>query len=364
MTSTILELSGVWKKYPGQSEAAVQDVSFFIPRGQIVAILGPSGCGKTTTLRLIAGFERPDNGDIILGGRRVTDERGWVPPERRGVGMVFQDHALFPHKTVAQNVAFGLRHLSQNEQFTRVNEVLAQVGLTGYEDRHPHQLSGGQQQRVALSRALAPRPEIILLDEPFSNLDAHLRTQVRDGLVEILRKSGQTSIIVSHDERDALAVSDRIIVMNRGRIEQLGTPREIYQFPATEYVARFVGQTNILSGIVLESSYDEIMTSIGPIPCLSMRGLDFGTDAFISIRPESFELDSEGPFQAQVLGITYGGQYINLEVELLGEIGRGERLRIHTNPNSRIDVGETIRFRVIPDFVTVIEDPATNGDLQ
>ncbi len=363
MPSTILELSGVSKKYPGQSEAAVRDVSFFVPAGQIVAILGPSGCGKTTALRLIAGFERPDDGDIILGGERVTGAH-WVPPESRGVGMVFQDYALFPHKTVTENVAFGLRRLPRNEQAARVREVLGQVRLTGFEERYPHQLSGGQQQRVALSRALAPRPAILLLDEPFSNLDAHLRTQVRDDLVGILRKSGQTSIIVSHDERDALAVADRIIVMNRGRIEQLGTPREIYQFPATEYVARFVGQTNILPGIILESSYDEVMTSIGPIPCLSMRDLDFGTDAFISIRPESFEIDPEGPFEAQVLGITYGGQYINLEVELLGEIGGGQRLRIHTNPNSRIDVGETIRFRVIPDFVTVIEDPASNGDRQ
>ncbi|MEE9239683.1 MAG: ABC transporter ATP-binding protein [bacterium] len=361
MPKPFLELSGVSKKYPGQNEAAVRNVSFFVPAGQIVAILGPSGCGKTTTLRLIAGFEHPDDGDIIFGGRRVTGERDWVPPESRGVGMVFQDHALFPHKTAAQNVRFGLRHLSPGEQTARVREVLEQVGLTGFEERYPHQLSGGQQQRVALSRALAPRPEILLLDEPFSNLDAHLRNQVRDDLVGILRESGQTSIIVSHDERDALAVSDRIIVMNQGKIEQMGTPRQIYQFPATEYVARFVGQTNILPGIILESSYDEVMTSIGPIPCLSMRNLDFGTDAFISIRPESFELDPEGPFHAQVQGITYGGQYINLEVELLGEIGRGERLRIHTNPNSRIDVGETIRFRVIPDFVTVIEDPASNG---
>ena len=356
MRETILELSGVTKRFPDATEDAVSRISFFLLKGQVFSILGPSGCGKTTTLRLIAGLDRPDEGEIILAGRSVAGGRRWVPPEKRGVGMVFQDHALFPHKTVAQNVAFGLQHLGRIERLARVREVLAQVNLTGLEERYPHQLSGGQQQRVALARALAPRPEVLLLDEPFSALDARLRSQVRDELVGILRRSGQTSLIVSHDERDALAVSDRIIVMNKGRIEQIGTPREVYQFPATEYVARFVGQTNILPGIILESGYDEVMTSIGPVPCLSMRDLDFGTDAFISIRPESFTIDPEGPFRARVAHIAYGGQYITLVVELLQEPGLGQRLTIHAHPNLRVDVGEEIRFRIIPDFVTVIED--------
>ncbi|MBI2177694.1 MAG: ABC transporter ATP-binding protein [Candidatus Tectomicrobia bacterium] len=359
MSETILELSEVTKRFPGAEEDAVSRLSFFLLKGQVFSILGPSGCGKTTALRLIAGLDRPDEGEIILAGRSVAGGRRWVPPEKRGVGMVFQDHALFPHKTVAQNVAFGLQHLSRQDGRARVREVLAQVNLSGLEDRYPHQLSGGQQQRVALARALAPRPEVLLLDEPFSSLDARLRNQVRDEVVGILRRSGQTSLIVSHDERDALAVSDRIIVMNRGRAEQIGTPREVYQFPATEYVARFVGQTNILPGIILESGYDEVMTSIGPIPCLSMRGLDFGADAFISIRPESFEIDPAGPFHARVAQIAYGGQYITLVVELLGELGRGQRLTIHAHPNLRVDLGEEIHFRVIPDFVTVIED--SNG---
>lgn len=361
MTETILELSGVSKRYPGAEEDAVGGMSFFVGRGQIFSVLGPSGCGKTTVLRLIAGLEWPDGGDIILAGRLVAGGGRWVPPEKRGVGMVFQDHALFPHKTVGQNVAFGLTHLSRREQEARVRRLLEQVNLAGLGERFPHQLSGGQQQRVALARALAPRPEVILLDEPFSNLDARLRNQVRDETVEILRASGQTSIVVSHDERDALAVSDRIVVMNRGRIEQIGTPREIYQFPATEYVARFVGLTNILPGIILSSGYDEVMTSIGPVPCLSMRDLDFGTDAFISIRPESFEIDPEGPLHAKVIQIAYGGQYVTLVVEMLSEPGRGRRLTIHAHPNMRIDLGEELRFRVIPDFVTVIEDPAPNG---
>ncbi|MEE9276672.1 MAG: ABC transporter ATP-binding protein [bacterium] len=362
MPTAILELSGVTMRYPGAAEAALENVSFFVQSGQIFSVLGPSGCGKTTTLRLIAGLERPEAGEVLIAGRSVAGGRRWVPPERRGVGMVFQDYALFPHRTVGQNAGFGLTHLSRRDREARAREVLGQVNLSGLEDRFPHQLSGGQQQRVALARALAPRPEILLLDEPFSNLDARLRNQVRDDIVGILRENGQASIIVSHDERDALAVSDRIMVMNRGRVEQIGAPREIYQFPATEYVARFVGQTNILPGIILDSGYDEVMTSIGPIPCLSMRGLDFGADAFISIRPESFEIDPEGPFHARVKTIAYGGQYLTLTVELLGEIGTGQTLTIHAHPNRRIDVGEEIRLRVIPDFVTVIEDPASNGE--
>ncbi|MEK6710416.1 MAG: ABC transporter ATP-binding protein [Nitrospinota bacterium] len=361
MSETILQLSEVTRRFPGAAEAAVGGISFAIRKGQIFSLLGPSGCGKTTTLRLIAGLDRPDGGEIRIAGRSVAGGRRWVPPEKRGVGMVFQDHALFPHQTVAQNVAFGLRHLSRHEKRARAAELLAQVNLGGFEERYPHQLSGGQQQRVALARALAPRPEVLLLDEPFSSLDARLRTQVREEVAGILRASGQTSIIVSHDERDALAISDRVVVMVRGRIEQIGTPREIYQFPATEQVARFVGQTNILPGIILDSGYDEVMTSIGPIPCLSMRELDFGADAFISIRPESFEIDPEGPFHARVARLAYGGQYITLVVEVLGELGRGQRLTIHAHPNLRVDVGEEIRFRVIPDFVTVIEDAGPAG---
>ena len=175
-------------------------------------------------------------------------------------------------------------------------------------------------------------------------------------------KTGTTALMVTHDPQEAMFMADRIMVMNRGQIEQIGTPREIYQFPITEYVARFVGQTNILPGIVLDSGYDEIMTSIGPVPCLSMRGLGFGTDAFISIRPESFAIDPEGQLQVEVIQVRYGGNYTILEVKLLEEIGKGQELKVHVQPNIRVDVGEKIRLRIIPDFVTVIEDAEANGN--
>ncbi len=355
-----LSVAGVSHAYDGNK--VVREVSFSVAPGELACLLGPSGCGKTTLLRLAAGLEPLQQGTITIDGTVVADPaRGTqVPPEGRGVGLMFQDYALFPHLTIMENIAFGIPKASP-ERMAAIQDAIAQMGMAAYQDAYPHTLSGGQQQRVALLRALAPEPRILLLDEPFSGLDVNLRTQIREETLSVLKRSGVATLMVTHDPQEALSMADRILVMNRGKIEQLGTPREIYQFPATEYVARFVGDTNILPGIVLESSYDEVMTSIGPVPCLSMRGLDFGTDAFISIRPESFELDPKGPFQAQIRSITYGGQYVSLEVELLGEIGRGQRLRIHTNPNSRIDVDEHIRFRVIPDFVTVIEDPAPNG---
>lgn len=355
-----LSVNGVSHSY--SQTTVIRDVSFSVVPGELACLLGPSGCGKTTLLRLIAGLESLQNGVIAIEGTVIDDPAKGVrtPTENRGVGLMFQDYALFPHLTVMENIVFGISGAS-SDRMNYIQEAIIQMGMEAYRDVYPHTLSGGQQQRVALLRALAPEPKILLLDEPFSGLDVNLRTQIREETLAVLKRTGVATLMVTHDPQEALSMADRILVMNHGRIEQHGTPREIYQFPATEYVARFVGETNILPGIILESSYDEVMTSIGPVPCLSMRDLDFGTDAFISIRPESFELDLKGPFEAIVRKITYGGQYVRLEIELLGEIGRGQRLSIHSNPHNRIDVGEHIRFRIIPDFVTVIEDPAANG---
>jgi iron(III) transport system ATP-binding protein len=345
----------------GENEV-IRRMSADVGPGEFACLLGPSGCGKTTLLRLAAGLEPLQRGRISIGGAPVSDpEAGvFVPPEKRGAGLMFQDFALFPHLNVFENIMFGVPNPTV-EHRDSIRGALEDMGLSELTGAYPHMLSGGQQQRVALLRALAPRPRVLLLDEPFSGLDANLRTQIREDTLSLLKKTDVATLMVTHDPQEALFMADRILVMNRGRIEQDGTPREIYQFPATEFVARFVGQTNILPGIVHDEGYDMVMTAIGPVPCLSMRGLDFGTDAFISIRPESFEIDPEGPFLARVLEIRYGGHHTILEVELLEEIGRGQRLRIHAHPNRRIDIGENIRFRVIPDFVTVIEDLNSNG---
>ena len=232
---------------------AVDRLTFEMPRGQILALLGPSGCGKTTTLRLLAGLERPDEGSITIGGRTVANGRLLVPPEERGVGLVFQDYALFPHLSVEQNVAFGLRRRGRgwgrgDDVRQRMAEVLGLVDLAALARRYPHQLSGGQQQRVALARALAPNPQVILLDEPFSNLDADMRGQMRREVQRILRLAGTTAVFVTHDQEEAFGMADRIGVLNAGRVEQIGTPEDLYQAPATRFVAQFVGEADFISG--------------------------------------------------------------------------------------------------------------------
>ncbi len=241
-----LELHGLTKTFPGMERPAVRDVSLQVAEGEILSLVGASGSGKTTLLRMIAGLEVPTSGSITIAGRTVCDDRSFTPPERRGASLVFQDYALFPHLTVARNVAYGLRRLSRGERKARIREVLELVGLEELEDRYPHELSGGQQQRVALARALAPRPAILLLDEPFSNLDRVLKARIREEVGELIRRAGTTAIFVVHDCEDALALGDRIAVLRDGELWQVGTPRELYAAPRDEYVAAFFGEVNLL----------------------------------------------------------------------------------------------------------------------
>ena len=237
-----LALQGLTKRFG--DAAAVDDLSLAVEKGEFVSLLGPSGCGKTTTLQMIAGFVEPSAGTIRLGQRDLTK----VKPALRGLGIVFQSYALFPHMTAAQNIAFGLqmRNIAKAEQAKRVTDVLTLVGLAGFSDRYPRRMSGGQQQRVALARALVIKPDVLLLDEPLSNLDAKLREEMQVELREIQRTVGTTTILVTHDQAEAMALSDRIVVMNRGRAEQIARPTEIYQRPASAFVANFLGKINVL----------------------------------------------------------------------------------------------------------------------
>ncbi|MEE9324351.1 MAG: ABC transporter ATP-binding protein [Dehalococcoidia bacterium] len=288
---------------------AVHQLDLAVERGQIVALLGPSGCGKTTTLRLIAGFEVPDAGIIEVGGRRVAGSGTWVPPEIRRVGMVFQDYALFPHLTVAQNIAYGLpRGL---DRASRVREIMSLVGLTGFESRMPHQLSGGEQQRVALARALGPDPEVLLLDEPFSNLDAGLRGQVRADVRDILKKSGSTVIFVTHDQEEALFMGDVVAVMNYGHVEQVDTPENIFHAPTTRFVANFMGIAEFLSA---SFQGDTLMTEIGSVgryPTLEpVDGLE------VMVRPDDLTLHPSDIGQGRIVDKMFQGAFYLYRVAL------------------------------------------------
>ena len=262
---------------------AVDDVDMEVRRGEFLGVLGPSGCGKTTLLRLVAGFERPDGGGIEIDGQAVSGPRRNVAPEHRRIGMVFQESALFPHLDVEGNIGFGLARTGRG---ARVAELVALVGLAGLQRRMPHELSGGQQQRVAVARALAPDPAIILLDEPFSSLDATLRTQLRGEVRDILRTAGATTLFVTHDQSEALEISDRVAVMRAGRIEQLSTPDELYLRPVNRFVAGFVGEANLLAG---EVRHGEVQTLVGRFRAAGDSLAD-GARAEVLLRPEQLHM--------------------------------------------------------------------------
>ncbi|MDR9390969.1 MAG: ABC transporter ATP-binding protein [Trueperaceae bacterium] len=274
-----LAIQGVTKSFQDPNHPAVDDLSLRIAPGETVALLGPSGCGKTTLLRLVAGFEAPDAGRIAVAGRTVSSETTFTPPEARRIGFVFQDYALFPHLDVQQNVAFGLVGTSRRERRERAREVMDLVGLTVFARRYPAQLSGGQQQRVALARALAPGPDLVLLDEPFSNLDAALREGTRQEVRRILARSGATTLLVTHDQEEAMAFADRLVVMRAGRLEQEGAPEATYRRPRTAFVAGFLGRTNLVRGIAQNG---HVTTALGTVP------LDAAAEGqvLVSLRPE------------------------------------------------------------------------------
>jgi len=240
-----LELERVAKRYPGTTDTALSEVSLRVGPGELVAVVGASGCGKTTLLRLIAGLEFPDAGIVRLGGETVAGGATWVPPERRGVGLVFQDFALFPHLRVSDNVAYGLRHLPRAERRERVERMLELVGLNELRERYPHQLSGGQQQRVALARALAPEPRLLLLDEPFSNLDTPLKIVLQKELARLLEASGVPTLLVVHEVEDIVALADRVVVLREGRVVREGTPAGLHTNPGDAYVAGFFARLRI-----------------------------------------------------------------------------------------------------------------------
>jgi len=331
-----LSLQHISKSF-APSQPVLRDISLDVGSGEFFFILGPSGCGKSTALRIIAGLEKPDTGSITLDGRPLDT----VPPNQRGIGMVFQNYALWPHMTVRQNISFGLeiQGLSADEKDERIREVLTLVRLTALAERYPHQISGGQQQRVALARALAIRPLMLLLDEPLSNLDARLRDEIRHELAELHSRLKITTIYVTHDQEDALTLASRIAIFNAGRIEQIGTPREVYEQPASRFVAGFMGDANLL-------------------PPSSLRDLKILEKKLLCIRPEVIDLVSANHSAAYASGAITDIVYRGSMTEIVIKLDDGTPLMVHRlgrTGSGQIALGDTVGVTWDQEATTVID---------
>jgi len=334
--SSILELRSVSCAYDPQ-RPAVRDITFAVREGEILCLLGPSGCGKTTILRAIAGFEPVQSGEIFLSGRRVSASSETIPTEERRVGMVFQEYALFPHLRVADNIAFGLRRLSQAERKSQVQEMLRLTGLEGFERRYPHELSGGQQQRVALARALVQNPVVLLLDEPFSNLDPDMAGRMRQELHGLLRRTKTTTILVTHDHDEAFAMADRIAVLNQGVLEQIDSPESIYHVPATPFVADFVGQADFIPGRIQQGM---AQTELGPFP--DTLGCAEGTAVVVMIRPDDVRLTPNVSAGSRIVARQFRGSENLYTVQL----GSGQVVHSSESSTSLYQEGTAVELRV------------------
>jgi iron(III) transport system ATP-binding protein len=313
---TVLKLEGISKDYG--NECAVEDLDLEVREGELLTLLGPSGCGKTTTLRMIAGLERPSAGRITLDDEVISAADEFRKPEERNVGIVFQDYALFPHLSVAENIAFGLTDLDEAESQRRVDDLLELVDLTDHHDKMPAQLSGGQQQRVALARSLAPEPDVLLLDEPFSNLDIRLRVEMREEVRKILKRAGVTAISVTHDQEEALSISDRVAIMNDGAIAQVGDPGLVFENPESRFVASFLGQASFLSARVVG---DTIETGLGSFGTHLLNGpveAYDGANVDVLVRPDDLQAvpTSEAKADGYVVHRQYTGPSFVYRVEL------------------------------------------------
>jgi iron(III) transport system ATP-binding protein len=337
--SIALVCSDLYKTF--DSTVAVAGFDLEVRAGELLVLFGPSGCGKTTVLRLIAGIDSPDSGEIWIGGRKVTGDC-WVPPEERRVGMVFQDWALFPHLSVEENVGFGIRGPKRQKR-DRVAEVLDLVQLTGLEKRMPHELSGGQQQRVALARALAPHPQVILLDEPFSNLDASLRADLRGEVRRVLTKAGTTAVFVTHDREEALSIADRIAVMVNGKVLEVGPPDQLYSDPSDALVARMLGDANVF---VVEVRNGTATTPFGDLAAPNGDGV-----ALMLVRPEAIGVDPDPEGNAEVRGVEFYGHDQLLRLTLRD----GASIEARTiGGRPTVKIGERVRASLVekPHFLS------------
>ena len=361
-----LELDHIVQRYGAHT--VVDGVSFRVQTGSIACLLGPSGCGKTTLLRCIAGFEPIEAGEIRVEGTTVSRANFRVAPEKRRIGMVFQDYALFPHLTVSANIAFGLSALAANQRQARVNELLATVGLHGLGNMYSHELSGGQQQRVALARALAPRPHLILLDEPFSNLDVDLRERLSLEVRSILKREGSTAVLVTHDQHEAFAMADEIGVMAEGKVQQWDTPYNLYHRPANRFIADFVGQGVFLPGVVIDNHRVEVelgrLESHLPLECLQgCADCGKGCRVEVLLRPDDIIHDDRSEMQAEVLHSAFRGAEFLYTLrlasgaEVLSLVPSHHNHAIGERIGIRLDVDHVVAFRTATPAVQPMPQP-------
>ena len=342
-----LSIENLTKSFKKGEQLALDNINLEVQKGELLALVGASGSGKTTLLRLIAGFEVPNNGKICLNYNTVVSNNMFLPPEKRAVGMVFQSYALFPHLTVKENIQFGLHKYSGNRQ-KRVQEVMELVGIQTLGDRFPHQLSGGQQQRTALARAMAPEPELILLDEPFSNLDGILKEQLREEIRNLLKKAGITAILVTHDTQDALSTADRIAILKSGQIQQLDAPERIYTYPKNTYVASFFGRINIIRATAIKDGFE---SQIGFIE--SSLANDYEDKVTLAIRPESILISKDKTnLNGKIIKQTYLGDYYMVSIF----INKDQTLSVKI-PNVAYDFrkGQEVYFFIRPDKIQVMD---------
>jgi len=338
----VIHLQGVECRYPGSDTPAISNFDLLIRPGEFVSILGRSGAGKTTALRVVAGFEQVSSGYVRIGGQLVGSSFVHVPPDQRRIGLVFQDYALFPHLTVAKNVEFGLKDLPADQRSARIAPVLDMVGMSGYESRYVHELSGGQQQRVAIARALAPDPVALLLDEPFSNLDRQLRAALRRDIKEIVRKTGATTLLVTHDREEALATSDRIAVMGQNSIEQIGTPEEVYQNPVSADVAKLIGPCELIPGVFRGGV---VMTEAGVFPTrvTADNSISDGEQVLALMRASELEIETASEDEQRTGTVElreFEGEFSEYSIRL----DSGTLLRVRRRAANGISVGNRVNI--------------------
>lgn len=342
MKMAYLEVRDLSKKYNTSSNYVLKRLNLCIEKGELVTLLGKSGCGKTTLLRILCGFETHNKGDILLKDKIISNKNIWVPPEKRNIGIVFQDYALFPNMTAWGNIAFALG--KDKNKIPKTDEMLKIMDLYNIKNNYPHQLSGGEQQRVALARALIRRPDVLLMDEPFSNLDLEIREIVRDETLKILREIGATVIFVTHDQMEALSISDKIAILNNGKIQQFGTPYEIYNKPVNLFIAEFIGRVNVLKGIVLDSY--TLFTGLGNIVSKEVITYDKDTKVKFIIRPEDIVLRDNGSFIGTIIKFNYQGPIYDTLVEADVFYSEPIYIRIIVPGSMSIKAGDRLSFDI------------------